>query len=75
MENKIFYNQEELAERWGMSPRTLENWRAKGEANLHKNWWTSSLQIRINQEVRRKPTSRRIVWSTLDQKADVGNEK
>ena len=24
MEEKIFYNQEELAERWGMSPRTLE---------------------------------------------------
>ena len=31
MEEKIFLNQNELAERWGMSPRTLENWRSHGK--------------------------------------------
>jgi len=31
MEEKIFLNQNELAERWGMSPRTLENWRSTGK--------------------------------------------
>ena len=45
MENKIFYNQEELAERWGMSPRTLENWRAKGEGPTY---------IKIGGQVRYK---------------------
>jgi predicted site-specific integrase-resolvase len=24
-------NQDEVAERWGFSPRTLENWRCRGE--------------------------------------------
>lgn len=31
MEEKIFLNQNELASRWGMSPRTLENWRSSGK--------------------------------------------
>jgi len=31
MEEKIFLNQNELASRWGMSPRTLENWRSTGK--------------------------------------------
>jgi len=31
MEEKIFLNQNELASRWGMSPRTLEGWRAHGK--------------------------------------------
>ncbi|BAQ90448.1 hypothetical protein [uncultured Mediterranean phage uvMED] len=30
MEEKIFLDQNELAKRWIRSPRTLENWRAKG---------------------------------------------
>jgi len=28
---KTFINQEELAQRWGISPRTLERWRWLGE--------------------------------------------
>lgn len=31
MEEKILLNQNELASRWGMSPRTLENWRSTGK--------------------------------------------
>ena len=31
MSSKTLYNQIELADRWGISPRTLERWRGTGE--------------------------------------------
>ena len=59
MEEKIFLNQNELASRWGMSPRTLENWRSTGKGPAY---------VKIGGQVRYKFED----IKKLEEKSQVG---
>ena len=49
MNNKVWLTQEELAERWRKSPRTLANYRAQGKGPTYSKMGGKVLQV-IEQE-------------------------
>ena len=48
----VFLTTAEVAERWGMSPRTLEGWRDKGIGPTWRRLGTQTIRYHIDDVVR-----------------------